>query len=169
MLDKMLLIELREYLQKHLILPAGKICEDMRQNLQYVSAQCIRPDELEDFIKNNRKAAFKEVLFKFIDQKGASDSEIYKKAGVDRRHFSKIRSKTAYKIGKNTVIALALALELNKQETDLLLSSAGYSLSNSETFDLIVQFFLEKKIYDLHSLNQALAYFSLKPLSGALE
>ncbi|MCW3490678.1 hypothetical protein [Dethiobacter alkaliphilus] len=58
---------------------------------------------------------------------------------------------------------------LNKKEADKLLSAAGYSLSESDTFDLVIQFCLEKRIYDLHSINQALDYFSLKPLAGALE
>jgi len=108
-------------------------------------------------------------LFSFIDKKGVSDPDIYKKAGIDRRHFSKIRSNPDYRPGKNTVIALALALELNKKETDKLLSSAGYSLSDSDTFDLVIQFCVEKKIYDIHDVNQALDYFSLKPLIGVLE
>jgi hypothetical protein len=69
----------------------------------------------------------------------------------------------------HTVIALAMALELNKKETDKLLSSAGFTLSESETFDLVIQFCLEKKIYDIHDVNHALDYFSLKPLVGVLE
>ena len=108
-------------------------------------------------------------MFSLIDKKGASDPDIYKKAGIDRRHFSKIRSNPDYRPVKNTVIALALALELNKKETDKFLSSAGYSLSDSDTFDLVIQFCVEKKIYDIHDVNQALDYFSLKPLIGVLE
>ena len=98
-----------------------------------------------------------------------SDAEVYKKAGLDRRHFSKIRSNPNYHPGKNTVIALAIALELNKKETGRLLTVAGYSLSESDTFDLVIQFCLEKKIYDLDTINQALEYFSLKPLAGVAE
>ena len=103
-------------------------------------------------------------MFRYIDKKGASDSDIYKRAGIDRRHFSKIRSNPEYKPGKNTVIALALALELTKKELDKLLGSAGYSLSDSDTFDLVIQFCLEKKIYNFYDINQALDYFSLNPL-----
>jgi hypothetical protein len=62
-----------------------------------------------------------------------------------------------------------VALELNKNQTDKLLSAAGYSLSDSDTFDLVIQFCLEKKIYDIHQVNQALDYFSLKPLAGVLK
>ena len=78
--------------------------------------------------------------------------------------FQKYVRHPEYKPGKNTVIALALALELTKKETDKLLSSAGYSLSDSDTFDLVIQFCLEKKIYDFYQINQALDYFSLNPL-----
>jgi len=98
-----------------------------------------------------------------IDKKGARDSDVYKKAGIDRRHFSKIRN-PAYRPGKNTVIALALALELDKKETDELLSAAGYSLSDRSISVLVILFFLEKKIYDIDAVNQALHYFSQKPL-----
>lgn len=64
------------------------------------------------------------------------------------------------------MLALVIALELNKEETSQLLTAAGYSLSESDTFDLVIQFCLEKKIYDLDTINQALEYFSLKPLAG---
>ena len=162
MLDEKLLIELEEYIEKHL------------ERLDYVLYEPVRYDsidtldtELENFIKDKRKPTFHQILFSFIDKKGASDSDIHKRAGIDRRHFSKIRSNPDYRPGKNTVIALAL--ELNKKETDKLLSAAGHSLSESNTFDLIIMFFLEKKIYDIYSVNQALDYFSQKPLAGVLE
>ena len=98
-----------------------------------------------------------------------SDPVIYNRAGIDRRHFSKIRSNSNCRPGKNTAIALAIALELNQKETMNLLSAAGYSLSESDTFDLVIQFCLMKKIYNIHSVNQALDYFGLKPLTGVLE
>jgi hypothetical protein len=163
MLSKKLLEEIQDYVQIHLnnlIL--------MQDSMEYSICEEIQQNELEDFIKNNRKPTLNQVLFSFIDKKGASDSEIYKKAGIDRRHFSKIRSNLNYRPGKNTTIALALALELNINDTEVLLSSAGYSLSDSDTCDLIVQFCLEKKIYDIYLVNQALDYFSLKPLNGIL-
>jgi hypothetical protein len=120
--------------------------------------------DIEEFIKIKRQPTFNQTLFRFIDKKGVSDADVYNRAGMDRRHFSKIRSNPEYKPGKNPVIALALALELTKKETDKLLSSAGYSLSDSNTFDLVIQFCLEKKIYDFYEINQALDYFSLNPL-----
>ena len=168
MLDKKLLIELQEYVESNLNKIVFETCEAQICEMESICYN-LQSNELDDFIENNRKATFNQVLFNFIDKKGASDIDIYKRAGIDRRHFSKIRSNPNYKLGKNTAIALALALELNKEEMDKLLSAAGYSLSDSDTFDLVIQFCVEKKIYDIHNINQALGYFSLKPLAGVLE
>jgi hypothetical protein len=169
MLNKKLLLELQEYVEKH----SKKVISlelyepiNTKEEILYGYKQ---KSELEDFIESNRKPTFNQVLFRFIDKKGANDSAIYKKAGIDRRHFSKIRSNPNYRPGKNTAISLALALELNEKDTQKLLSAAGYSLSDSDTFDLIIRFCIMKKIYDIDSVNQALDYFSLKPLGGVLK
>jgi hypothetical protein len=160
MLDKELLLELQAYIEKHLKLQILHTYE----SLSFQKSEELQNIEIEDFIKIKRQPAFNQTLFRFIDKKAVSDADVYKRAGIDRRHFSKIRSNPEYKPGKNTVIALALALELTKKETDKLLSSAGFSLSDSDTFDLVIQFCLEKKIYDFYEINQALDYFSLNPL-----
>ncbi|PAE41157.1 hypothetical protein [Bacillus sp. 7884-1] len=160
MLDKELLLELQSYIERHLKLQILQTFE----SLSFQKSEELQNIEIEDFIKIKRQPTFNQTLFRYIDKKGASDSDIYKRAGIDRRHFSKIRSNSEYKPGKKTVIALALALQLTKKETDKLLSSAGYSLSDSDTFDLVIQFCLEKKIYDFYDINQALDYFSLNPL-----
>jgi hypothetical protein len=167
MLDKKFFLELQEYIDEHL----GRFVLDVCETPEYLNQSIykeIQDNELNAFVKNNRKPTFTQVLFSFIDKKGTSDSDTYKRAGIDRRHFSKIRSNPNYRPGKNTAIALALALELNKKETDKLLSSAGYSLSDSDTFDLVIQFCVEKKIYDINNVNEALDYFSLKTLIGAI-
>jgi hypothetical protein len=161
MLDEKLLKELQEYV-------------DIKLHLVRLAASTyglitIPHSELERYIENTRKPTFQQVLFSLIDKKGANDSDIYKKAGIDRRHFSKIRSNPDYHPSKNSVIALSIALELNKKETGRLLSAAGFSLSNSVIRDLVIQFFLEKKVYDIDDINQALDYFSLKPLVGVSE
>lgn len=165
MLGSDILIELLEFVEANLT-----INEHLAMKAYELEKHILSEDfysiELEDFIHKNRKPAFNQTLFSQIDEKGAVDSEIYKKAGIDRRHFSKIRSNPNYRPSKNTVIALALALELDRDETEHLLDSAGYSLSDSETFDLVIQFCLEKRIYNIHDVNQALAYFSLKPLGS---
>lgn len=165
MLDKKLLLELQVYVESHIEMLEIKACESpIYEDLNIFEE--VQNSELVDFINDKRMPTFNQMLFDFIDEKGESDSDIYKKARVDRRHFSKIRSNPNYRPKKNTVVALALALELNKDEAEELLSSAGYSLSNSETFDLVIQFCLEKRIYDLHNVNLALDYFSLKPLGA---
>lgn len=168
MLDKKLLLELQEYIDTHLDRIAYAICESKLNSPNFYCDE-IPSTELEDFIKNKRMPSFNQVLFHFIDKEGTTDSQVYKRARIDRRHFSKIRSNPDYRPGKSTAIALALALELNKKETDKLLSAAGFSLSNSDTFDLVIQFCVENKIYDINNVNQALTYFSLKPLIGVLE
>lgn len=165
MLDKKILLELQEYVKIHSRIVAFSCYISPRRSEMDICEEAYN-FEIENYIKNNRKPTFNQVLFSFIDKKGAIDSDIYKRAGIDRRHFSKIRSNPHYKIGKNTAIALALALELTKEEMDELLNAAGYSLSDSDTFDLIIRFCIEKKIYDMHNVNEALNYFSLKPLMG---
>ena len=84
---------------------------------------------------------FNMKLLKFIDASGKTDAQIYKKAGIDRRHFSKIRSSSDYIPQKKTIVALIIALELSLEDAEHLLDSAGYALSASYLFDVIVRFF----------------------------
>ncbi|GGI10878.1 hypothetical protein [Gottfriedia solisilvae] len=168
MLTKEILKELKEYIDNHLLPFSSHVLEEYQYSLQEERID-LHSVELEDFINNKRKPTLSECLFRFIDQKNTSDPVIYKKAGIDRKHFSKIRSNPNYLPKKNTIIALALALELNELEFEELLSTAGYSLSDSDTSDLVIQFCLEKKIYDIDLVNQALEYYSLKPLNGILK
>jgi hypothetical protein len=159
MLGEKILVELHEYVERNISLIEFQLYET-----EEMISEEKHHNELDEFIKINRKPSFAQVLFSFIDKKGKKDSDIYKKAGIDRRHFSKIRSNPDYRLGKNTAIALAIALQLNKNETDQLLSAAGFSLSDSDAFDLAIQFCLEKKIYDIDHVNQALEYLRLDPL-----
>jgi hypothetical protein len=164
MLDAKMLRELDEYIEFHLgnvnIYKSAEIFEEAEAPI----LQDIEHRELETFIEDHRQPSLKEMLFSLIDQKGLRDADIYKKAGIDRKHFSKIRSNPRYRPGKNTVLALCFALELDREETGELLSSAGYSLSASDTADLVISFCLEKNIHDLDAVNQALEAYSLKPL-----
>ncbi|MFZ3577802.1 hypothetical protein [Virgibacillus sp. DJP39] len=162
MLNKKIILELQNYIDNHLDpIEDYSVSYNMEHKLQEVSEH-----ELGDFIKNKRKPTFQQVLFNFIDKTGLTDPEVYNKAWLDRKHFSKIRSNPEYRAGKSTILALALAIELNKKETDKLLSSAGYSFSDSDTSDLVLQFCFERGIYDIYDVNLALDYFSLKPLIG---
>jgi len=122
------------------------------------------PADMDDYIEEKRKKAFRKLLFDLIDRSGLTDPQIYKRAGLDRRHFSKIRSQTAYRPQKNTVIALILALKLDVDDAEELLETGGYSLSYSETFDLIIRFCLENGIYNLFQVNEFLDHYRLKPL-----
>lgn len=112
--------------------------------------------EVELYMLENQDASFNEILFMLIDRTGEKDSVIYKRARIDRRLFSKIRSSKKYSPSKKTVIALCLALELSRDDADTLLSSAGYSLSRSDDYDLAISFFISKRIFDFDTINEIL-------------
>lgn len=113
---------------------------------------------LEDMLKQ-ADAGFTETLLKLIDKTGKKDSEIYKKANISKQHFSKIRNNPNYKPTKPTAIALALALELSLDDTKDLIGRAGYALTNSSKFDLIIRYFIEQSNYNVVEINIALYEF----------
>ena len=107
---------------------------------------------LEDMLKQE-DAGFTETLLRLIDNSGKKDSEIYKKALLSKQHFSKIRNNPAYKPTKQTAIALALALELDLDAAKDLIGRAGYALTNSSKFDLIIRYCIENKKYNVVEIN----------------
>ena len=124
-----------------------------------------KTSSLEDMLKQ-ADAGFTETLLKLIDQTGKKDSEIYKKALLTKQHFSKIRNNPNYKPTKPTAIALALALELDLEQTRDLIGRAGYALTNSSKFDLIIRYFIELGNFNVVEINIALYEFD-QPILGS--
>jgi O-acetyl-ADP-ribose deacetylase len=120
---------------------------------------CEAPPELCAYLAR-ASVPFSRCLMEFIGKKGLDEVEVYKRAHVDRKLFSKMRSDASYHPKKTTVIAFALALQLSLEETRELLSSAGFTLSRCTPFDLIIHYFLERNIYDLIKINDALFDFN---------
>ena len=176
--DKILLERIAIYISSHFVddctavaeaqpvfLPDQKCCGTFAPEEEIVCSRMSMTLSLEDVLRQE-DAGFTETLLKMIDRTGEKDSYIYKKAGLTKQHFSKIRNNPDYKPTKSTAIALALALKLDLEDTKDLIGRAGYALTNSSKFDLIVRYFIEQGIYDVVQINMALYEFD-QPLLGS--
>ena len=149
------------------VFQSGALDEETDKLMAPVAASmaAAAPTSLDDMLQKT-DAGFSETLLKLIDRTGKKDAEIYKKANIDRKLFSKIRSNPAYKPSKATALAFAVALELNLDETRDFIGRAGYALSHSSKFDIIVEYFILQKNYNVMELNETLFAFD-QPLIGA--
>lgn len=129
-------------------------------------AELLLSKSLDDRLKHLDET-FSQMLLRLIDQKGQTDVSVYRRANLDRRHFSKIRSNPHYQARKSTALALAIALKLSLDETRDLLWRAGYTLSHSSKADLIVEYCIEQGIYDVLTINQVLFSFDQPLLGGS--
>ena len=164
---KDLKLKLQEYIDNNLEV------ETKRFGLFSGAARSVAYDYLEesssidDYInKHNDYNDFQTLLFELIDKRNLKDSDVYNKVNIDRRLFSKIRSDKNYHPSKETVILLAISLELSEKELDNLLDSASYSLPKNNKFDLIIRFCFINKIFNLNTINEFLYDHNCKVLNN---
>lgn len=149
MLTKELLKQLESYIKTH-------------WRDEHICA-CIDIEALEERLRQI-KETFPQYLLNFIAERGLNEVDVYKKAQLDRRIFSKLRNEKGYMPSKNTLIAIAFGMELTLDEAEDLLKRAGYSLSDYNKGDVIIKFCFENKIHDLFEVNEALDHCGYMPL-----
>lgn len=133
----------------------GEVIKPLFQTLHI---EKLVPEEIEEMLKNVQDS-FSDRLLQIIREKNLNEVDVYKKADLDRRHFSKIRSNSSYRPTKDTVILLCLSMNLSFEEAQDLLQRAGLTLSRSSKQDIIAEYFLRRKIYDVLLYKEVLSNY----------
>ena len=155
-------IEIRQEKYSNALYSAKEFSGSVQECVSYADESCVS-DDINEKLKEIDES-FSDSVLRIIRENNYDDIDVYRRANLDRRLFSKVRN-SDYQPSKETAIALCIGLKLNLEESNLLLNKAGYSLSKSNKFDVIIEYFLSKQIYDISLIDEALLTHDQKTLS----